>query len=402
MITKLHLAPPPLSPPPFTFHLPLPCLAIKHIIIVFCMMISSVAWSADKRVWQSEEYSYRTVTIADKLNQPWSLVFLPDKSILIAEKPGTISRVTFSGKTYQTSRIAFLPEVTLHGQGGFMDLTLHPDFATNGFIYYSYTAASGDLYGTRVGRFQWKDGNIKNKKNIFNAQNMARGGRHFGSRIVFDDKKRMYLSLGERGDPAESQNLKNHFGTVVRISDEGQPIKDNPFMGKANALPEIYSYGHRNPQGLIFAQGKLWLHEHGARGGDELNIVKKGANYGWPTIAYGKNYSGTKIGEGTHKKGMEQPIVYWDPSIAPSGMIMYNGGIFPKWKGDVFIGALAKTHLRRLNMKGERVVAQEELLQDIGRIREVAQDDVGYIYVLTDSVNGKLLRLEPLTKPYEN
>ena len=217
--------------------------------------------------------------------------------------------------------------------------------------------------------------------------------------IVFDDKKRMYLSLGERGNSAEAQNLNNHFGTVVRISDEGQPIKDNPFVGKVGALPEIYSYGHRNPQGFIFAQGKLWLHEHGARGGDELNIVKKGANYGWPVIAYGKNYSGTKIGEGTHKEGMEQPIVYWVPSIAPSGMIMYNGKIFPKWKGDVFIGALAKTHLRHLKMKGERVLAQEELLQDIGRIREVAQDDAGYIYVLTDSVNGKLLRLEPLTKP---
>ena len=282
-------------------------------------------------------------------------------------------------------------------------LTLHPDFATNGFIYYSYTAAtaaSGDLYGTRVGRFQWKDGNIKNKKEIFQAKNLARGGRHFGSRIVFDDKKRMYLSLGERGDPAEAQNLKNHFGTVVRISDEGQPIKDNPFVGKSwRVARNIFLWSSQSRRALSLPKANYGYMSMEQEGGDELNIVKKGANYGWPVIAYGKNYSGTKIGEGTHKEGMEQPIVYWVPSIAPSGMIMYNGKIFPKWKGDIFIGALAKTQLRHLKMKGERVLAQEELLQDIGRIREVAQDDAGYIYVLTDSVNGKLLRLEPLTKP---
>ena len=339
--------------------------------------------------YKSRDYSYVARVITDNLRYPWSMVFLADNSILVAEKGGNIVHVDKNGNKKVVGEIKDSVE---QGQGGLMDLTLHPKFSSNKLVYYSYTATDGSKYGTRVGRFLWKNNKVQQQQEIFRADNMAYGSRHFGSRLVFDDKGYLYLCLGERGNRPKSQNLDNHFGKVLRLDDEGRPA-NNPF--KQN--PEVFSYGHRNPQGFIFVDGRLWMHEHGARGGDEINLIQAGRNYGWPIISYGRHYSGLKIGEGTHKEGMEQPLLYWDPSIAPSGMISYKGNIFPKWKGDFFVGALAGTHLRRVDMQGDKVVGQEVLLDGIGRVREVAEDRHGYIYILLDARNGKLIVLEPAT-----
>ena len=362
---------------------------IPFALVLFTSAIYMPAIEAATK-FKSIDHQYQSVVVTTGLNQPWSMVFLPDSTALVAEKFGDIVRVFSDGKKQVVGTIK---DAVVHGQGGLMDLTLHPNFSTNGLVYYSYTAKDKNLYGTRIGHFQWRNNLVTNQQEIFRAANLARGGRHFGSRLVFDAKGYLYISLGERGATVKSQQLDNHFGKVLRLDDSGKSLAANKFA--AASLPEIFSYGHRNPQGFIFAQGKLWLHEHGARGGDELNLVHHGKNYGWPIITYGKDYSGAKIGVGTHKAGMEQPIVYWDPSIAPSGMIMYSGDVFPTWKGDIFIGALAGTHLRRVQMNGDKVVAQEVLLDNVGRVREVAQDKSGYIYILTDSSDGQLIRLEP-------
>ena len=343
---------------------------------------------------QAAEHDYQVTTIAANLPEPWSLVFLPNGEMLVAGKRGDLLLVNPNGDTTQ---ITTFDDVTSYGQGGLMDLTLHPQFATNGLVYYSYTAKNiQGQYGTVLARFRWDGQQVKDNEVLLRAANLGYARVHFGSRIVFDDQGFLFLGLGERGEPSQSQNLANHKGTILRLTADGKAPTDNPFGNRQDARAEIYSYGHRNPQGMIFENSKLWVHEHGPRGGDELNLVIKGANYGWPVISYGINYDGSKVGKGlTAKAGMEQPLVYWVPSIAPSGMIRYQGDLFPEWKGDFFIGALALRHLRRVIMRGDEVVGQEELLAGEARIREVAQDKQGYVYVLTDSNRGRLLRLEP-------
>ena len=348
---------------------------------------------------------YKTTVLAKNLPQSWSLVILPDRRILIAAKNGNILLLETDGQTKKAGKIS---DSFSHGQGGLMDLTLSPDFAKDSLVYYSYTyrgaGESFGKHGTALGSFQWEGaGNrIRNQKMLLQAANLGYTGRHFGSRIVFDEHGFLYLALGDRGEPAEAQKLNTHKGKVLRLTRTGKVPPDNPFVNRKGARAEIYSYGHRNPQGMIFdpgADGSIWLHEHGPRGGDELNLVLPGANYGWPVISYGINYDGSRVGKGiTAKPGMEQPLVYWVPSIAPSGMIRYKGDKFPQWKGDFFAGALAGRHLRRIVMKGGKPIGQEELLAGEGRIREVAQDKDGYMYVLTDASNSKLLRLEPVSR----
>ena len=350
-----------------------------------CWALSLAAVPAEK----SQVHSYEVKTIAKGLEHPWSLVFLAEGYFLIAERKGTIHLIDAQGRTVSSFR---LDRVARIGQGGLMDLTLHPDFARNRWIYYSSTVQNKQGYATALGRFRFAQGGISEQEELFIADNAAAGSKHFGSRVIFDDRGHVYLCLGDRGEREEAQDLTNHKGTIVRLMSDGSVPADNPFPA---ARAEIYSYGHRNIQGCVFARGKLWAHEHGPRGGDELNIVRAGGNYGWPVITYGKAYSGYKIGEGTHKKGMEQPIVYWVPSIAPSGMLFYTGDKFPSWKGNIFIGALAGRHLRRLVLQENEIVAQEVLLKNYARIREVAQDEQGYIYLLTDHAKGELLRLEP-------
>ena len=346
---------------------------------------------------KSKQATFNIEVITDRLNRPWSLAFLPNNDILITERSGNL-RIVRNGKL-AAKPISGLPKISAGGQGGLLDIVLHPDFKRNRLVYMSYAARGWVGIGTEVARAKFDGQKLTDIEIIFKAKPKTLNRLHFGSRLVFDAKGFLYVTIGEKFDMRQAQNLKSHLGTIVRLKDDGTIPEDNPFINNKSALPEIYSYGHRNPQGLALhpETKKVWAHEHGPKGGDEVNIVKPGANYGWPVITYGVDYSGDIISNKTRAPGMEQPVVYWDPSIAPSGMAFYTGDKFPEWKGDLFVGALAHLHLRRLELQGEKVVEQEMLLGDLSeRIRDVRSGPDGYLYVLTDSSRGKLLRLKPV------
>ncbi|MEQ8354402.1 MAG: PQQ-dependent sugar dehydrogenase [Kiloniellaceae bacterium] len=346
---------------------------------------------------RSEQADFRLVTLAEGLNHPWGLAFLPDGAILITERPGRLR--LFRDGELQAGAIGGTPEVAARGQGGLLDVALHPDFADNGYVYFSYAGAANGKAGTEVARARFDGRALEDLDVIFRASPKTPGAAHYGSRLVFGADGSLYVSLGDRRNyMKEAQNLGSHLGSIIRLKDDGSVPEDNPFVADKAALPEIFSYGHRNVQGLTLrpGTGEIWAHEHGPRGGDEVNLLKAGANYGWPAISYGIDYSGAIITDRTAAPGMEQPVIYWDPSIAPSGMAFYDGDRFPNWTGDLFVGALAQRHLRRLEMDGQRVVGQEVLLDGLGeRIRDVRSGPDGGLYLLTDSGNGRLLRLEP-------
>ena len=345
---------------------------------------------------RSEQATFELVTVASGLEHPWGMAFLPDESILVTERPGRV-RVVRDGQL-DPEPLEGVPPVYARGQGGLLDVALHPEFASNRLIYLSYAAEGDGGNSTRVARATLGDDRLENLQVIFTAEPLVRSSKHFGSRLAFDPAGRLFITVGERGQGDRAQDLGDHNGTVIRLHSDGSVPEDNPFLGTAGALPEIFSYGHRNAQGMAIhpETGSPWLHEHGARGGDEVNVVRPGVNYGWPVITYGIDYSGAPIGEGTHKEGMAQPIYYWVPSIAPSGMAFYDGEAFPEWRGDLFVGALRSQLLARLELEGERVVAEERLLEGaIGRIRDVEVGPDGYLYLLTDESEGGIYRLEP-------
>jgi aldose sugar dehydrogenase len=345
---------------------------------------------------QPTDESLRVVSVAQGLAHPWSLAFLPDGEILVTERPGTL-RVIRQGRLLEAP-VAGVPEVAAIGQGGLLDVVPHPQFAENRLIYLSYAARSDGGLTTRVARGHYENGELANVDVIFEAQPASATGRHFGSRLVFDAEGYLYITIGDRGEMERAQHLDDHAGTVVRLHDDGSVPDDNPFRDAPDALPEIYSYGHRNAQGMALHPhtGEIWLHEHGARGGDEINVVRPGLNYGWPVITHGIDYSGAPIGVGKEKEGMEQPLHDWTPSIAPSGMAFYTGERFPDWQGDLFVGALVQRHLARLVLDGERIASEQRLLADLGlRIRDVRQGPDGYLWLLTDHDPGHVLRLEP-------
>ena len=358
--------------------------------------VAAVPAQSAEMTEQSEQADFKVVPLTEGLDHPWGLAFLPDGGMLITERSGDLR--LFKDGRLESGPVAGVPEVAARGQGGLLDVAAHPNFAENGLIYLSYAGPGEGGASTEVARGRLDGMTLQDVEVIFRATPKSGGTGHFGSRLVFDRDGKLFISLGDRRQIRESQNLGNHIGTVIRLNDDGSVPEDNPFLGQAGALPEIYSYGHRNVQGMTLhpVSGEIWSHEHGPRGGDELNLVKAGANYGWPVITYGIDYSGAIITDKTEAPGMEQPIVYWDPSIAPSGMAFYDGDQFPEWQGDLFIGALAHLHLRRLEMEGGQVVGQESLLTGLNeRIRDVRNGPDGYLYVLTDSSNGQLLRLEP-------
>ena len=349
---------------------------------------------------RSDQATFRVVPVATGLEHPWGMVFLPDESILVTERPGRL-RIVRDG-ALDPEPIDGVPEVYASGQGGLLDVALDPGFASNRAIYISYAAVGDGGNSTRVARARLGDGRLEDLAVIFTAEPLVPSSKHFGSRLAFDPQGFLFITVGERGQGERAQDLGDHNGSVIRLHPDGSVPADNPFVGDAGARPEIFSYGHRNAQGLAIhpETGIPWLQEHGARGGDEVNVVRPGANDGWPVITYGIDYSGAPIGEGTHKEGMAQPIHYWVPSIAPSGMAFYDGEAFPEWQGDLFVGALRSELLARLELDGERVVAEERLLEDaLGRIRDVEVGPDGYLYLLTDESDGGLYRLEPAEDP---
>ncbi|MCK5361744.1 MAG: PQQ-dependent sugar dehydrogenase [Gammaproteobacteria bacterium] len=367
--------------------------------MAFVIAIGAVpnAGASENDVFDSERQRFRVVTLVRGLDHPWGLAFLPGGDMLITERPGRLLRV--DGATLQPRTVRGLPTIAAVGQGGLLDITLHPEFASNRLVYLSFTGADEDGVGTEVARGRLAGDTLEDVAVIFRALPKSRGGRHFGSRLLFDTDGHLLITLGERGDRPRAQDIGDHAGSVIRINDDGSVPTDNPFVTTAGARPEIYTYGNRNVQGIALdpGSGRVWAHEHGPQGGDEVNILVSGRNYGWPVITYGRNYVlGTKIGEGTHKEGMEQPLHYWTPSIAPSGMTLYIGDKFPAWRDNLFVGALKYQLLVRLEERDKEIVHEERLLEDVlGRIRDVRTGPDGYIYVLTDHDDGVLARLEP-------
>lgn len=336
-------------------------------------------------------------TVASGLEHPWGLTFLPDGRMLVTERPGRLRLVDKNGALSRP--ITGVPNVMTRGQGGLLDVALDPDFARNRMVYLSFAESRANGNGTSVARGRLNEQNtaLTDVFVIFRQMPTVNSTMHFGSRLVFDRTGALFVTLGERfSQRDQAQNPENHIGKLVRIRPDGSIPGDNP--KKPGWAPEIWSIGHRNVQGAALhpETGQLWTAEHGARGGDEINTPKAGLNYGWPVISYGVDYSGAKIGEGTAKPGMEQPLFYWDPSIAPSGAAFYTGTIWPAWKNSLFVGALAGSQLARLSTEGEKVTGEERLLTDIGaRIRDVRQGPDGFIYLLTDEDDGKVLRVKP-------
>ncbi len=364
---------------------------------------SGVAMGAQTDAPDAAKTKVTVTTVTDKLSHPWGLQVLPDGRYLVTERDGALRVVSQQGAV--TAPVDGMPNVVNKGQGGLLDVLLAPDYATSGTIFFSYAEPRGNFRnGTTVVRakltLEGQSGRVEDGEIIFRQEPAATSFHHFGSRLAFDNAGALLVTTGERGGLSElSQDLGTHLGKVIRIMPDGSVPADNPFVNDDDKRPEVWSYGHRNMQGMTYdsATGTLWVTEHGPRGGDELNRVEKGKNYGWPVITYGIEYSGGKVGDGiTAKEGMEQPVYYWKPSIGTSGLALYNGDLFKDWKGNLLAGGLAKPRLERLVLKDGAVVEKEVLLADLReRVRDVRIAPDGAVLVLTDGEPGKLLRLTP-------
>jgi len=350
---------------------------------------------------QTERHTLSLETISEGLNHPWGIAFLPSGDMLVTERSGTLNIITQDGKK---TPIQGTPEVVAKSQGGLLDVNIDPNYADNGWVYISYSELDPDggkgnstaVMRGKIDGDEWTQGEV-----IFRQAPKYESNAHFGSRLVFSPEGHLFITLGDRYSRMEdAQTLDNHHGKVIRIWPDGSIPEDNPFVGQANALEEIWSYGHRNVQGAAIHPdtGELWTIEHGPQGGDEVNIPEAGKNYGWPTITYGEDYGGGEIGIGTHKEGMEQPFYYWLPSIATAGSIFYTGDKFPKWKGDLLVTALRGQTIARLDLEEGRVLHEERMLEDATsfRIRDIEQGPEGFLYILTDADSGQLIKLSPV------
>ncbi|WP_299842761.1 PQQ-dependent sugar dehydrogenase [uncultured Roseovarius sp.] len=342
--------------------------------------------------FESSQGDLSITKMAEGFDEPWSFGFLPDGTVLITERWGTLWRHTTSGQ----HQVRGVPEVVSSGQGGLLDVMIPRDFATTRQVFLTYSKAQDSGSGTAlaVARLSENGQRLLDWQDLFEMTEGSSGGRHFGSRIVEAPDGKLFVTIGERGDRPSAQDLARENGSVIRINRDGSVPSDNPFVGVEDAQPEIWSYGHRNPQGATLDQdGMLWVNEHGARGGDEVNLVRKGANYGWPVISYGRHYTGGKIGEGTTKQGMEQPQYYWDPSIAPSGMMIYSGRLWSEWKGDIFVGSLKFDYIARL--EGQPLDEVEQLKSnETARVRDIREAPDGSIWFLSVG-QGALFRMSP-------
>ena len=370
---------------------------VWHCLLAALLAVSAPLSTAGE-VEKTESGPVRIHIVARGLEHPWGLAFLPDGRMLVTERPGRLRIVDPDGSI--SPPLSGLPKIAARGQGGLLDVALHPGFEDNRLVYLTYSAQGRSGVGTEVARARLEGNALVATEVIFRATPKGRGGRHFGSRLVFHADGSLFVTLGDRGDRPRAQRLDDHAGSVIRIDDKGAVPPNNPFVGRGGVKPEIYSFGNRNVQGAAIhpVTGELWAHEHGPQGGDELNVIRAGVNYGWPEITYGVNYGiGTRIGEGTQKEGMAQPLHHWVPSIAPSGMAFYTADRFPEWRGNLFIGSLKFRQLVRLELRDEQVVHEERMLQDaLGRIRDVRQGPDGYLYLLTDEADGVIARLEPV------
>lgn len=374
---------------------------MSHILrTAFLVVLLSIPGrTLDAQTFETEHYRLRVATVAEGLVKPWGLAWLPDGRMLVTEKPGRLRIVSTGGDL--STPVKGLPEIASGGQGGLLDILVDPKFAENRTVYFTFAEPGVNGAGTAVARAVLDNLSLRNVEILFRQLPKSNGQIHFGSRLAMRGDGTLFITLGDRGQRERAQDPRVNRGQVVRIHADGRIPDNNPFVGQAGHKPEIWSLGHRNPQGAAIhpETGDLWIHEHGARGGDEINIPKKGGNHGWPVIAYGKHYSGQKIGIGQSAPGMEQPVHYWDPSIAPSGMAFYTGAVFSKWRGNLLVGALKYRLVVRLTLEGDRVVGQEPIIADLGeRIRDVRQGPDGYVYLLTDSNNGRILRLEPFPR----
>lgn len=386
-------------------------LPLTRLVLVFVSLGLASLAVGQEDVYRSALHDYRVVTVVEALESPWSMAFLPDGTMLVTEKPGRL-RIVRDGVLAEDP-VAGVPEVVYRRQGGLLDVALHPEFASNHLVYLSYSKPVDDEgnAATAVARGRLVDDALVDVEDIFVAH--ARGAGHFGSRLAFDAAGYLYVTMGDRmvppaGDLAAhpAQDLGNHHGVTVRLHDDGRVPEDNPFVGREDARPEIYSYGHRNSQGMVIHPdtGDIWQTEHGPQGGDEANVIVAGANYGWPVVGYGVNYrTGLAIHEGTLREGMEPPKHVWVPSIGASGLMLYTGDAFPEWKGDLFAGGLSERQIARLDLAadGRTIGVEETLVYDLGRIRDVRQGPDGFIYVAIDPEEDEMtpiVRLEPVER----
>lgn len=373
--------------------------AILSAVTILSAFFTTGARS-ESRSFRSSAEPIEVSTVASGLVHPWGLALLPDGRILVTERPGRFRIVSRDGDL--SPPLKNVPGVWASGQGGLLDVVLDRSFADNKTLYFCFAERVDGGGRTAVARARLGEDRLQDVRIIFRQEGPLSSGNHYGCRIAQADDGNLFVTLGDHfSHRDEAQNLANHLGKVIRIAPDGSAPSDNPFVGRADARPEIWSYGHRNEQGLAInpVTGGLWEVEHGPRGGDEVNIIGKGRNYGWPVIGYGVDYNGAKIHAGASREGMEQPVKYWAPSISPSGMAFYTGTLFPSWKGSLFIGALSGRMLVRLSLRGDEVIGEERLLQDLNeRIRDVRQAPDGALWLLTDSKAGRLLRVSPSGK----
>jgi len=373
------------------------------------LALSGASAVTGNTIFRSALHDYRVVTVVDGLVQPWSIAFLPGGDVLITERPGRL-RVMREGKLLPQA-VEGVPKVFHSSQGGLLEVMPHPNFTSNRLIYLTFSkpGATDSKATTTLVRGRFDGTRLTSVEQLFEA--VTEGRNHFGGKIAFDRNGHLFLTLGDRQVPAQgnleahpAQDLSNHHGKIVRLHDDGRVPADNPFVNRTGARPEIWSYGHRNVQGLAIhpETGDVWTNEHGPQGGDELNRIQPGRNYGWPVIGYGVNYrTGLTIHSGTHREGMEQPAHVWVPSIGTSGLTIYTGNRFPHWRGNLFVGGMARHKLVRLALDGARVTNEETLVPEMGRIRDVRQSPEGDIYLVTDNREGKptpILRMEPVER----
>ena len=377
--------------------------------LVSVAIVASATFVGGNSVFRSALHDYRVTTVVDGLVQAWSIAFLPGGDMLVTERPGRL-RIIRGGKLLPAP-VEGVPPVVHSSQGGLLEVMPHPNFAANRFLYLTYSKPvdDGKQSTTALVRGRFENDRLTGVQQLF--ESVSRGRGHFGGKIAFDRNGYLFLSLGDRQVPPQgnleahpAQDLSNHHGAMIRLHDDGRVPADNPFVSRPGALPEIWSYGHRNIQGLAIhpETGDVWTNEHGPQGGDELNPIQPGRNYGWPVVGFGVNYrTGLAIHAGTHREGMEQPVHIWVPSIGISGLMIYTGDRFPEWRGNIFVGGLAGQQLARLTLEGRRVVNEETLAQQLGRIRDVRQGPDGLIYLVTehdDEEPAPVLRMEPVER----